>query len=344
MWNLDIGDCESRASEEKRKKIKEKRRVEQEKSAPTKETPSTAVLYGDDDVDYMETQNDISLTDSIEKDLHPLHLFTSCGKPNVIEWLMEIVKELEDLKFNGLIVETKDVVGHSSSVRYNVVFLGLVGDLPALSMILNFKGHTGYYACFFCFTQGEHDRKMLYPYTRPLQKRSPQDFHRFALKGNPTNDYYGHYGNSIISNLFEKDLPLAIMIDYLHASLLRQTKTILTHLRDELSKSDLEELSILLKNQKFPHTFNRHLPSLSNLSFVKGTELKNLLLYAILPRFMNYFPIETVAFLCLFVCGIRLLHGTSIILVDRDTQKEMAEHLFAEYLSECCRRLTFVKV
>ncbi|CAF4144764.1 unnamed protein product, partial [Didymodactylos carnosus] len=253
------------------------------------------------------------------------------GKPNVFEWISDILKELLDLKLNGIVVNIPDSSGHVSPIHFEIIFLGIVGDLPALAMMLNFKGHNGYYACFFCLTRGVYDTKVLYPFTRPLVERSSDDFKRFALEGSPQNDCFGHYGMSVISELYDHDLPSAIMIDYLHTSLLRQTKTIITHLRELLSISEIERLDTLLKHQSFPHTFNRRLPSFLNLAYVKGSELRNLLLYAMIPRLIDFFDIELVSFLCLFVCGVRLLHGSPVVAVDRCIRQQLSSQLFDDY-------------
>ncbi|CAF1377907.1 unnamed protein product, partial [Didymodactylos carnosus] len=155
-----------------------------------------------------------------------------------------------------------------------------------------------------------YDTKVLYPFIRPLVERSSDDFKRFALEGSPQNDCFGHYGMSVISKLYDHDLPSAIMIDHLHTSLLRQTKTIITHLRELLSITELERLDTLLKHQSFPHTFNRRLPSFLNLAYVKG---------------------KLVSFLCPFVCGVRLLHGSPVVVVDRCIRQQLSSQLFDDY-------------
>ncbi|CAF1045584.1 unnamed protein product, partial [Didymodactylos carnosus] len=176
-----------------------------------------------------------------------------------------------------------------------------------------------------------YDTKVLYPFTRPLVERSSDDFKRFALEDSPQDDCFDHYGMSVISELYDHDLPSAIMIDYLHTSLLRQTKTIITHLRELLSISELERLDKLLKHQLFLHTFNRRLPSCLNLAYVKGSELRNLLLYAMIPRLIDFFEIELVSFLYLFVCGVRLLHGSPGVAVDQCVRQQLSSQLFDNY-------------
>ncbi|CAF4457313.1 unnamed protein product, partial [Didymodactylos carnosus] len=57
------------------------------------EAEDIKALDGDDDVDYMETQSDISLTDSIEKDLRPLHLFSSKTTSEACEGLLKICRQ-----------------------------------------------------------------------------------------------------------------------------------------------------------------------------------------------------------------------------------------------------------
>ena len=72
----------------------------------------------------------------------------------------------------------------------------------------------------------------------------------------------------------------------------------------------IERLQIdkMLKRQRFPHYFNGKRRAINNFCFVTATELKNMLLYAVLSIFQLYLSIEKVSHLPLLVCFTRLLH------------------------------------
>jgi hypothetical protein len=175
---------------------------------------------------------------------------------------------------------------------------------------------------------------MLFPFEDRSRQRTSDDFDRFSLQAIAQKDVFGHFGPTILSQVFVSDLPNAIIVDYLHTTLLRQLKTIIAHLRNRLNYKNLEKLNASLEQQKFPHIFNRRLPSLINMAYMKGSELRNLLLYALLPRFLEYFDVELSAFLSLLICGVRLLHGSPVCTIGREGRQKLAGKLLAKYVSK----------
>ena len=123
----------------------------------------------------------------------------------------------------------------------------------------------------------------------------------------------GHLGTSILAEILDVPLPNAIMIDYLHVTLLRHAKTIIQDLYSRLKPAQREQIDIRLKRQRFPHFFNRRMRPLKDLSFVKTTEIRNILFYALVPLLLEYFPVDLIAHLSLYVAGIRLLHNEPVL-------------------------------
>ncbi|CAF1237536.1 unnamed protein product [Didymodactylos carnosus] len=115
---------------------------------------------------------------------------------------------------------------------------------------------------------------------------------------NRTNEF-GHLGISILEEILDVPLPQAIIIDYLHITLLRHTKAIITELYALLKPAERQRLDISLKQQRFPHFFNRKMRTIKDLSYVKATELRNMLLYGLLPNFYLFLSLETIARLAL---------------------------------------------
>jgi hypothetical protein len=123
----------------------------------------------------------------------------------------------------------------------------------------------------------------------------------------------GHLGTSVLTDILDVPLPHAIMIDYLHVTLLRHTKTMIQELYSRLKPCQREQVDVRLNQQTFPHFFNRRMRPLKDLSFVKATELRNILFYALIPIFLEYFPINRMAHICLYVCSVRLIHNEALL-------------------------------
>lgn len=123
----------------------------------------------------------------------------------------------------------------------------------------------------------------------------------------------GHLGTSILTEILDVPLPHAILIDYLHVTLLRHSKTMIQDLYSRLKPFQREQVDVRLKQQTFPHFFNRRMRPLKDLSFVKATELRNILFYALIPILIEYFPLNRIAHLCLYVCSVRLIHNEALL-------------------------------
>ncbi|CAF4588428.1 unnamed protein product, partial [Didymodactylos carnosus] len=221
----------------------------------------------------------------------------------------------------------------SSSLHYTIRFFGITGDCPALKMILNFINHQGYYCCWLCFVRGEHvQNKRQYYYQPPIELRSSQSYNEHGVQAATRHsNVYGHLGISVLKNLLDIPLPQSIIVDYLHVSLLRHAKCILAQLYRKLKPTERDLLDQRLKEQPFPHYFNRKMRAASNLSFIKGTELRNIILYGLLPLIRPFLPIDLVAHLSLYVTFLRILHSERSFGAKTS---EIAQKLFTSYYED----------
>ena len=96
----------------------------------------------------------------------------------------------------------------------------IICDTPAGAYILQTEGHSGFYAFTFCVVRGRHDGKMFFPDV-VLPGRTDRDF---RLKVHP--DHHLHMSMSPLEKL-NIDMVETFVVDYLHCSLLRITKTLI---------------------------------------------------------------------------------------------------------------------
>jgi len=149
-----------------------------------------------------------------------------------------------------------------------------VGDCPALKLVLEFKGHNGYYCCFYCYIKGVHiggrGGKRQYFYEDDFQLRDAKNYVSESVKAADTSSkVFGHLGRSILHDLLDVPLPYSIIADYLHVSLLRHTKVIVKQIYARLSPAERIKFDADLRAQNFPHFFNRKLRAVSDFSFIK---------------------------------------------------------------------------
>ena len=71
--------------------------------------------------------------------------------------------------------------------------------------------------------------------------------------------------------------------------------------------------------------------SIDNFAFVKGTEVRNILYYGLLPHLNMFMNVEQYSHLVLYVCAMRLLHSGHIF---NDRTSEIAHQLFAEFYKD----------
>jgi hypothetical protein len=77
--------------------------------------------------------------------------------------------------------------------------------------------------------------------------------------------------------------------------------------------------------------FNRKLRTIDNFAFVKGTEVRNVLFYGLLPHLHPSMGLEHYSHLILYVCAIRLLHSGHIF---DDQTSETAAYLLTKFYKD----------
>ncbi|CAF3339360.1 unnamed protein product [Rotaria socialis] len=123
----------------------------------------------------------------------------------------------------------------------------------------------------------------------------------------------GHLGVSIFSEILDIKLPYSTIIDYAHASLLRHSKSMFVEIYRRLSPVIRATIDIALSQQPFPHFFHRRMKSFKDLSFIKATEIRNILFYGFLPIFHQHLQHDYLGHFALYICAMRLFHGRAIL-------------------------------
>jgi hypothetical protein len=204
---------------------------------------------------------------------------------------------------------------------YNIKIYGCIGDCPALKLMANINGHTGYFSCYYCQIKGVHirkPRKRQYRYTPTINYRTVNSFYINSREAQQHNrKVCGHLGISILEDVLDIPLAYGIIIDYAHASLLRHFRDVTRMVSLSLPPAIRQKIDYSLRKQAFPHFFNRKMRGVKDFSFIKAIELKNLLLYGFIPHFMNYLTIDQLCFLSLFIIGIRLLHTDNVFVYSK---------------------------
>ncbi|CAF2115959.1 unnamed protein product [Rotaria magnacalcarata] len=72
-------------------------------------------------------------------------------------------------------------------------------------------------------------------------------------------------------------------------------------------------IDIALSQQPFPHFFHRRMKSFKDLSFIKATEILNILFYGFLPIFHQHLQHDYLGHFALYICAMRLFHGRAIL-------------------------------
>ncbi|CAF1147912.1 unnamed protein product [Adineta ricciae] len=235
-----------------------------------------------------------------------ISMYIGYSDPNVKLWLKSSFSAISLLKQTDLQVPDVQQV-------FRLKVYGCIADCPALKVMANMIGHTGYYPCFYCHIKGTHVReakKRQYEFQTAPMNRTVNSFELNSKAAEENNqNVFGHLGTSILDEIVDIPLPHALIIDYSHVTLLRHFRTITITIVSSLEPSKRKKIDDALRKQIFPHFFHRKMKGIEDFSFIKATELKNLLLYGFIPHFMHYLTIDQLAFVSLLIIGIRLIHA-----------------------------------
>lgn len=221
----------------------------------------------------------------------------------------------------------------SPDLQYKLKCFAVTGDCPALRLALDFVGHGGYSCCWLCYLTGVHvGNKRQYYCELPIKHRDPegylQESTQASIEGRGIN---GHRGVSILHEILDTKLPEGIIIDYLHCTLLGHAKAIIKAIYRQLKPNQRISIDTQIKEQNFPHFFGRKTRPIVDFAHVKATEIKNLLLYTLLPLLHVYLPLEQLSHLALFICFIRIFHCESSHIHDASA---LAHNLFLQFYKD----------
>ncbi|CAF1478903.1 unnamed protein product [Rotaria sordida] len=260
---------------------------------------------------YKELQNNYGSSPFISLLLH-LDGISLCKsiwvghqEPLIDLWLSECLNQLNHLKNKS--------VPTQYGINYKIHVYGLTGDCPAIKLVTKHVNHQGYWCCWFCYKRGIHiDNKRQYYFEKRLILRSTTEYAHYSREAERSNEnIFGHLGVSPLSLILDIPLPRCLVIDYMHVSLLRHTRTVIQYLYQKyLRPKQRNELDELFRYQPFPHFFNRKMRPVKEFSYCKTVELRNMLLYGLLPLIRPFIPVQLAAHLSLYVTAMRLLHGS----------------------------------
>ena len=117
-------------------------------------------------------------------------------------------------------------------INYKIHVYGLSGDCPAIKLATKHVNHQGYWCCWFCYKRGAHiDNKRQYYFEKRLILRSTTEYAHYSREAERSNkNIFGHLGVSPLSLILDISLPRCLVIDYMHVSLLRHTRTVLFYM------------------------------------------------------------------------------------------------------------------
>lgn len=219
-------------------------------------------------------------------------------------FLKDMVNELNCLSKNGVTTEF--------GKKYLVVD-GFCCDAPAKSFILKTKGHTGFFSCSRCITEGIYfDNRVCFPETK-FTKRTHSDF-----LNRMNDDYHVTNSTTIITEIPHLDIVRDFPLDYMHLICLGVMKKLMllwlgitkkapVSIRLQSKKVQTISNFLLLFKPSITSDFTRSPRGLNEVLRWKATEYRLFLLYTgpiVLQGMLNEDCYSH--FICLHVC-IRIL-------------------------------------
>lgn len=203
-------------------------------------------------------------------------------------------------------------------------------DAPARASVLYTKSHSGYYSCGKCVQRGKVIKNRMVFLEKNSQKRTNESFR------SKTQQMH-HNGSSCLEEL-PIDLIVQFPLDYMHVVCLGVVKKMLyIILMGDYNSPKLTKNQLLLVSQRLkicslsqPQEFARRFRSLSELSYYKATELRNIILYGGPVIFSNVIPEEKYN-------NFLKLHVAISILCDpvfSNSKVDKAELLLNEFVTE----------
>ncbi|CAF1386297.1 unnamed protein product, partial [Didymodactylos carnosus] len=220
----------------------------------------------------------------------------------------------EKLKPNLLKLKTFGVQ-ISKTEHIKVLFPLLLGDMPALSEMVNFVLPNAYFACMFCTTKGvySHDGHCItYPNDLNAEVRTHKVYDRYAdsaiTHSHNRDETAGIKGVSAFRQVLDVPLPDAIGIDGMHTVFLCHGKKLMKLIQSSMTKEDINRVSQKLRHLLYIHDIQRRPRGFDAVHKWKASEVRLFILYIGLPLLCTIAPEEVVGDFAMYVVIQRLLH------------------------------------
>lgn len=212
------------------------------------------------------------------KIVFPIGIYWGYDKPtDSNDFLREFYDEVVNIITNGIQIKNKSCDIRNKSVVIDTICC----DVPAKSFILKTKGHSGFFSCFRCCTEGEYFKKRVCFPDLNCHKRTHEHFVQKQQEEH-------HIGAdlSILTCIPGIDIINVFSLDYMHLICLGVTKKLINlwlkgPLKIRLNSAKCKFLSnslIGLKNV-IPIDFHRKPRGVDELPKWKATEFRTFLLY-----------------------------------------------------------------
>ena len=230
-------------------------------------------------------------------------------KPNFDVVFKRLANQFSTLRNEGVQISERE--------KIKVVFPMLMGDMPALSAMVQFVEPHAFYACMFCDTKGTYSHEghcITYPIDNSAELRTSDNFKkcaRLAASMQPRIDRERTIGIKGLSSFFEiLDVPLphSVVIDAMHTVFLCHSKKLLIQLQTSISKENLLKISQKLHSINYIHDILRRPRSFSNVHKWKASEVRTFILYIGLPVLVEFLSEDDGGHLALYIIILRLLH------------------------------------
>lgn len=258
--------------------------------------------------------------------IFPIGIYYGLSKPESANVFLEkFTAEATSLTLNGLEVNGKLI---------NFTISYFVCDTPAKAFIRCTKGHTGFFSCTKCETEGEYQQGTVCFPQLTAKLRCHSDFVKQAQEEH-------HIGTSILQHIPRIDMIQAFPLDYMHLVCLGVQKKLLKDMwingkpPGKLPLKEISSISNHLENLRLniPSDFQRRPRSLNEVARWKATEFRQFLLYTGPLLLKNSFPSGKVDklyvhFLVLHVAIRMLLNDSNV------SQKQYAADLLQFFVDQ----------
>lgn len=230
-------------------------------------------------------------------------------KPNFDILCQKLVEQLTSLKNTG--------IRSSDHEQVKVLFPMLMGDMPALSTMVQFVEPHAFFACMFCEIRGVFNHRghcIIYPIDDDANLRSSETFRRCSelahmMQGRIDRERTkGLKGSSAFIDILDVPLPHSVVIDAMHTVFLCHSKKLLIYYLSLISKENQSKVSEKLRSLNYIHDILRRPRSILNIHKWKASEVRVFMLYIGLPVLAEFLPEDQCGDLALYTTILRLLH------------------------------------